>query len=407
MASCLFIFGMAPQLPWKEFFITYTKTSPFKHPNLDQSEYVYWLSRVWWWEVDLQEIDWSLSSEEIGKQYPMLEGMSPREEVEKYVPDAPPEELSSEGLMAGMVRLEAEATKLSKELSIEEKERKDVEYQRDTALRRLSDLRGKYEEATAPPVINPDEVAKDYAEYLESVSRIGKTYRLPFIDLRFLHDHWGEVSAGEKERLKMIQQAIPKQVLADLFQERYTLWIYEQIVGPWIPPVKWTSELESRLRDRFYATLNKQGVRVTTPMRARFRDELEGFRELPSEKEMMDAAEELGYIIAREVAAAAKIRKAIKPPPKKRPPRRVFYRPPVEEEEFKPFAIERVPREPVEYARVPSPLVPVERISPAAVAARKRAAEAEIRKWGAMGLSPEYISRELGEDLETVRKLLE
>lgn len=397
---------MSPQLPWKEFFALYMGPRAFSHPNLTQQQYVYFLSRVWWWEVDPHEIDWSLSSGEIAKEYPMLEGMSTREQISKQlkkpVVGAPPEELSTGGLLERMVSLEEEIRELSRDLRTEEKERKDVEYERDMALRRLSGLRAKYEEATAPPVIKPDEVAEDYAEYLESVTRIGKTYRLPFIDLKFLHDHWGEVSEAMKERLKRIQQGLPKSVLSDLFQERYTLWVYEQTVGTWYPPVKWTSELESGLRDRFYATLSKQGVRITTPMRARFRDELEGFKELPSEKEMMDAAEELGYAIAREIAAAEKIRKAIKPP--KKPPRRVF-RPPVDEE-FRPFVIERVPKEEVEYEPVPSPLVPVERISPAAVEARRRAAEAEIKKWSAMGLSPEYISRELRVDLDTVKKVL-
>lgn len=73
------------------------------------------------------------------------------------------------------------------------------------------------------------------------------------------------------------------------------------------PPVRWTKELEEKLRDRYYATLSRLGIRITTGLRARFRDELHEFKKLETEKEMLKASEELAHIISREIARVPEI----------------------------------------------------------------------------------------------------
>jgi len=64
-------------------------------------------------------------------------------------------------------------------------------------------------------------------------------------------------------------------------------------------PVRWTKELEGRLRDRYYATLSKLGIRITTGLKARFRDEIPDLRRIKTEKEMLEASEKLAHVIAR------------------------------------------------------------------------------------------------------------
>ena len=98
------------------------------------------------------------------------------------------------------------------------------------------------------------------------------------------------------------------------------------------PKVRWTKELEGKLQDRYYATLDKLGVKLTTVLRARFRDEIPEFEKIETEKEMFEAAEELAYVIQRERAIAEK--RPLREPPEERPPREVRIGPPEEEEEF-------------------------------------------------------------------------
>lgn len=134
-----------------------------------------------------------------------------------------------------------------------------------------------------------------------------------FIDWKALLEGFDEAPTEEKERIRVMLLDMPKRLLEDLFEkELYARLLYEQAVGPWIPPVEWTKKLELKLSDVFESTLRKSKL---SPNRfwPEYRVELEKIKTLTSEDEMVKTVERLAdKIIKRESRPKPKV---LPPPP--------------------------------------------------------------------------------------------
>ena len=173
-----------------------------------------------------------------------------------------------------------------------------------------------------------------------------------FIDWKALLDGFPEATEEEKERIEAMFLDIPAKLLEELFEkELYARLLYEQAVGPWIPPLKWTKELEENLKDIFEATLRRANL---SPKRfwPEFRLELKTIKLLETEEEMIKTVEALAQDIARREIKPPRIRipKEPRKPPEERPP---FIIRPLDEDED-----EREYISPVTPAFPPTPISP-------------------------------------------------
>jgi len=136
-----------------------------------------------------------------------------------------------------------------------------------------------------------------------------------FIDWRLLLEEFDAAPESEKERIRRMFKEMPKRTLEKLFEkETFALLLYEKAVGPWKPPVKWSKELEQKLKDVFEATLRRSRL---SPRRfwAEFRLELENVKELETEDEMIKAITSLAEEIARREIKPPRVKYPVEVPP--------------------------------------------------------------------------------------------
>lgn len=297
--------------------------------------------------------------------------------------------------------------KLKKEISTLSEE---VEEAKRRAREKSKKLKEQLEATTR--IVDVAEEAENYLERIRDLSLMDSKMEYAkskgaSIDFRKIYEEWDLVPVKDQRDIKRLLKATPEAVREEIYRVNPSAkTLYELI----FPPVEWSKALGQKLRDRYYATLNKLGIRITTPLRARYRDKLDEIKHLPSEKEMFNYVEELAYQIQREKAAEEKVEEIERPEPRERREPSWYMGPPRRREEpaWEPYKIEkRKPKPEVPIRKKPSPLTPRERLSPAQRKARAEAKRNEIKMWHRQGLSPEYIAKEMDIDIELVKDVIE
>jgi len=157
--------------------------------------------------------------------------------------------------------------------------------------------------------VEPEEVRRDLEKSIKAIEEVFERY----------------LKSLESQRKRILRKAKYEQRIAMLEKQVEELKRYKEMAEKMIPKVKeakppppppkpkrvrWTRELERKLRDIFEAALIREGI---SPRRylPEFRLELETIRTLETEDEMIKAVEEL----AKEIIEREKARRKPRPPP--------------------------------------------------------------------------------------------